>query len=77
VIGGLLHGMIFPAAGGAPHLLAAPRAGKFGSSAAIGQVLPPKAQMVVQQNWKYVSGGGRARPRRSLLRPTKASGLCE
>ena len=37
------------------------RAGKFGTSAAIGQVLPPKAQMVAQQDWKYVSGGGRVR----------------
>ena len=36
-------------------------AGKFGTSAAIGQVLPPKAQMVAQQDWKYVSGGGRVR----------------
>ena len=33
-------------------------AGKFGASAAIGQVLPPKAQMQAKQDWRYVSGGG-------------------
>ena len=33
-------------------------AGKFGASAAVGQVLPPKAQMLGRQDWKYVSGGG-------------------
>ena len=36
------------------------RAGKFGSSAAVGQILPPKAQMLGRQDWRYVSGGGRA-----------------
>ena len=35
-------------------------AGKFGSSAAVGQILPPKAQMLGRQEWRYVSGGGRA-----------------
>ena len=35
-----------------------PGAGKFGASAAIGQVLPPKAQMQAKQDWRYVSGGG-------------------
>lgn len=34
------------------------RAGKFGSSAAVGQVLPPKPQMLGKQDWRYVSGGG-------------------
>ena len=33
-------------------------AGKFGASAAIGQVSVPKAQMVAKQDWRYVSGGG-------------------
>ncbi|KAK9812868.1 hypothetical protein WJX72_004992 [[Myrmecia] bisecta] len=33
--------------------------GKFGSSAAVGQVLAPKAQMLGKQDWRYVSGGGR------------------
>ncbi len=33
-------------------------AGKFGSSAAVGQVLPPKPQMLGKQDWRYVSGGG-------------------
>jgi hypothetical protein len=33
-------------------------AGNFGQSAAIGQILPPKPQMVVKQDWRYVSGGG-------------------
>lgn len=36
------------------------RAGKFGTSAAVGQVLPPKPQMVAKQDWSYVSGGGRS-----------------
>ena len=36
-------------------------AGKFGASAAIGQVLPPKAQMQAKQDWRYVSGGGQVR----------------
>ncbi|CAL8470106.1 g9648 [Coccomyxa elongata] len=34
--------------------------GKFGTSAAVGQVLPPKPQMVAKQDWSYVSGGGRS-----------------
>ena len=33
-------------------------AGKFGSSAAIRQVMPPTLQMVAKQDWRYVSGGG-------------------
>jgi hypothetical protein len=33
-------------------------AGNFGRSAAVGQILPPKPQMVVKQDWRYVSGGG-------------------
>jgi hypothetical protein len=33
-------------------------AGKFGTSAAVGQVLPPKPQMLGKQDWRYVSGGG-------------------
>lgn len=36
------------------------RAGKFGTSAAVGQVLPPKAQMLGKQDWSYLSGGGKA-----------------
>eukprot|EP00884_Botryococcus_braunii_P018671 jgi/Botrbrau1/5488/Bobra.27_1s0027.2 len=32
--------------------------GNFGRSAAVGQILPPKPQMVVKQDWRYVSGGG-------------------
>ncbi|GMH33543.1 hypothetical protein BSKO_01377 [Bryopsis sp. KO-2023] len=31
--------------------------GKFGRSAAIGQVAPPKAQMIQKQTWKYVTSG--------------------
>lgn len=33
-------------------------AGSFGRSAAVGQVLPPRPQMVGKQDWRYVSGGG-------------------
>lgn len=29
--------------------------GKFGTSAAVGVVLPPSAQMVEKQGWSYVS----------------------
>jgi hypothetical protein len=29
--------------------------GKFGASAAVGQVLPPKPQMHKQNDWSYVS----------------------
>ncbi len=36
-----------------------PVAGKFGASAAVGQVLPPKAQMLGRQDWSYLSGGGK------------------
>jgi hypothetical protein len=27
----------------------------------VGQVLPPKPQMMAKQDWRYVSGGGQAR----------------
>jgi hypothetical protein len=30
-------------------------AGKFGTSAAVGQILPPAPQMVEKQGWSYVS----------------------
>jgi len=74
---GDLHGVAqYPAC---PELLSAwvavARAGKFGTSAAIGQVLPPKAQMVQQQDWKYVSGGGQVRVPTSSTSSLKPVGL--
>jgi len=34
-------------------------AGKFGTAASTGVVMPPKPQMIAKQDWRYVSGGGR------------------
>ena len=34
-------------------------AGKYGSSASVGQVLPPKAQMLGRQDWRFLSGSGK------------------
>ena len=33
-------------------------AGQAGHRAAVGQVLPPKAQLLGKQDWRYISGGG-------------------
>ena len=36
-------------------------AGVPGRSAAVGQVAPPKAQMLAKQDWRYVAGAAKVR----------------